>query len=120
MTKPTRGAPPRPPRGPQPGIVPLAYSVHTKPTYKTHTHTQMQATAALCQHVLQRGAAAWDAAAAPLRVAPRLAALKWHALCAARHQRQQAQARGEGLAPAGRPKWYSDWELCVLLVVSRR
>ena len=62
----------------------------------------------LCEHVGAVGATQWDVLSAALRCPPALCALRWHAL-ALEHARSKSTLKV--------PK-YSDWELCVLMVVS--
>lgn len=68
----------------------------------------VQDTLVLSRHVQQHGARDWAAPAAQLGVAPAHCALKWHVL---------QQLYQQGPLPS-KSKRYTDWELCVLLVVS--
>lgn len=67
----------------------------------------MQHTLLLCQHVLQHGPEQWHQLALELGVTATLCALKWHGI---------HLGRVESVYKA--LKNYSDWELCVLFVVS--
>lgn len=71
----------------------------------------MQETMQLCQHVTANGAQNWQLIADRIGCPPALCALKWHALVL-----DDGRAKGTIRAP----KWYSDWELSVLVVVRPR
>jgi hypothetical protein len=68
----------------------------------------LQDTLRLCEHVGAVGATQWDVLSAALRCPPALCVLRWHALVL-EHARSKSTLKV--------PK-YSDWELCVLMVVS--
>lgn len=68
----------------------------------------MQDTLRLCEHVGRDGGQQWDVLAEVLRCPAVLCALKWHVLVLD-HERSQSRLKV--------PKWYSDWELCVLMKV---
>jgi hypothetical protein len=71
----------------------------------------LQDTLLLCEHIRNVGDQQWDVLAQKLLSScpAALCALRWHVLVV-EQQRLNNTLRA--------PKWYSDWELCVLMLVS--
>lgn len=63
----------------------------------------------LCKHVAQNGASDWGLMEARHSLPDSVWSLKWHVLLLLH----------DGSRPSV-PKWYSDWELCVLMLVSTK
>jgi hypothetical protein len=76
----------------------------------TLTPPPLQDTLLLCEHIRDVGAQQWDILTQklPCKCPAALCALRWHVLVL-------EQQRLNNTLKA--PKWYSDWELCVLMLV---